>query len=266
MGTSPSIGVDEQCRFPIDLEREIFETTALSQPSTIADLLLVAQRVKNWVEPFLYRVIFICGSKRMDGLPRFTPRFDTRSRGGDAILGACSGVTELFLSHGVSGDMTAVLEAMFNLRRLTVEIDPLFSGKPIDFAHPLFRHLTHLEILDSARDRATSQWMGVTSLPTITHLAFSDQAFCPIFSDILAKWAQLQCLVFLCNDPEQIAAARRLAEDPRFVASGTMDVYLDWQRGVRGGQDYWSRANAFIARKRAGKVEPFVYEMAPVDP
>ncbi|KAK7000973.1 hypothetical protein R3P38DRAFT_1801042 [Favolaschia claudopus] len=43
--------------FPPELEREIFEICALSQPPAIITLLLVAQRVKYWIEPLLYRTM-----------------------------------------------------------------------------------------------------------------------------------------------------------------------------------------------------------------
>jgi hypothetical protein len=33
------------------------------------------------------------------------------------------------------------------------------------------------------------------------------------------------------------------------------DFRVDWLRGVHSGEDYWALADAFIAAKRAGRVE-----------
>ncbi|KAJ7121829.1 hypothetical protein C8R43DRAFT_1136349 [Mycena crocata] len=44
---------------PVELEREIFEIAAHSRPRSVPTLVLVASRVKVWVEPFLYRTIFL---------------------------------------------------------------------------------------------------------------------------------------------------------------------------------------------------------------
>ncbi|KAJ6564485.1 hypothetical protein B0H19DRAFT_79022 [Mycena capillaripes] len=44
---------------PEDLEREIFEISAHSQPVFILTLMLVARRVKIWLEPLLYRTIVL---------------------------------------------------------------------------------------------------------------------------------------------------------------------------------------------------------------
>ncbi|KAJ7438923.1 hypothetical protein B0H11DRAFT_2103436 [Mycena galericulata] len=47
-------------RLPSDLEREIFEWTAIAYPRMILHLFRVARRVKLWVEPYLYRLIYVC--------------------------------------------------------------------------------------------------------------------------------------------------------------------------------------------------------------
>ncbi|KAJ6529223.1 hypothetical protein B0H19DRAFT_1193455 [Mycena capillaripes] len=44
---------------PVDLEREVFETTALMYPKSTPKLLLIARRVKFWIEPLPYRVVCI---------------------------------------------------------------------------------------------------------------------------------------------------------------------------------------------------------------
>ncbi|KAJ7056012.1 hypothetical protein C8F01DRAFT_1234059 [Mycena amicta] len=55
--TMPATDVDP--RLPPELERRIFETTAVMHPDFIPKLALVAHRVWTWVEPFLYRTVSI---------------------------------------------------------------------------------------------------------------------------------------------------------------------------------------------------------------
>ncbi|KAJ6543046.1 hypothetical protein B0H19DRAFT_1172653 [Mycena capillaripes] len=56
-------------RLPPELEVLIFETAALSHPAAIPKLMLIAHRVKHWVEPLLYTVVFLPldRRKRSDG-------------------------------------------------------------------------------------------------------------------------------------------------------------------------------------------------------
>ncbi|KAJ7615762.1 hypothetical protein DFH06DRAFT_1108000 [Mycena polygramma] len=56
---NPSQPWDVEPRLPPELECSIFEMAALSCPSSIPALVRVAQRVKYWVEPILYRVVFL---------------------------------------------------------------------------------------------------------------------------------------------------------------------------------------------------------------
>ncbi|KAJ7777678.1 hypothetical protein DFH07DRAFT_731106 [Mycena maculata] len=286
----------DECRFPLDVEREIFEFAALSDPATVPSLMLVAQRVKQWVEPLLYRVIML--SRRepkctMPGVLRFTVesflrRMKDKSpnflRGSvrhlclrnmirddsfshpriahdpqvDAILGACSEVSDLFLGYHISTGRDR-LATMPCLCRLTLEIDLLFEGYPVDFAHTLFRNITHLEVLDSA-DARPAAWPSIAAIPNLTHLAFSDPDFCPIFGAVLLASKRLRCLVFLCRDDESIEHARRRADDARFVISGRiLDFEMDWRDGAQGRDDYWDRADQFIAAKRACKIDGELY-------
>ncbi|KAJ7430211.1 hypothetical protein B0H11DRAFT_2138202 [Mycena galericulata] len=292
--TNPS--VSRQRAFPVELERVIFEIAARDWPVAIPSLMLVAQRVKQWVEPLLYRVIILSSQKsafHLHGFPRLTVGFLLRViqekppgflrdsvrhvfvrhlfRGDtdtawhprrvenpalDAILAACTGVADLFLGFGVSATRE-VLGAMSCLRRLTLEIDLLFDGYPVNFMHPLFRNITHLEVLDSASVRE-SAWPAIASIPNLTHLAFCDPAFCPIFASVLRTSSRMQCLIFLCADKVQM---EEMPEDPRFVVSGKVDFDADWQNGSRGGDDYWARADRFLAARRLARIEAAVYRI-----
>ncbi|KAJ7832485.1 hypothetical protein B0H13DRAFT_2370920 [Mycena leptocephala] len=68
--SSSSLMVEEL--FPslrLDLERQIFETAALSRPVSIPNMMRVAWRVK--VEPLLYRTLCF-SADNIDGIPRCT--------------------------------------------------------------------------------------------------------------------------------------------------------------------------------------------------
>ncbi|KAJ7472369.1 hypothetical protein B0H11DRAFT_2038757 [Mycena galericulata] len=49
--------MDTRLAFPVELEREIFETAATLHRQSIPSLLRVARRVLIWIEPLLYKVI-----------------------------------------------------------------------------------------------------------------------------------------------------------------------------------------------------------------
>ncbi|KAJ7880909.1 hypothetical protein B0H13DRAFT_938307 [Mycena leptocephala] len=83
---------------PLELERSIFETAAVSRPMFIVDFMLVAWRVKNWqvtlhvlmilmtmavgyrTEPLLYRVILLCRTqeRQISGFPVLPPEIMRR--------------------------------------------------------------------------------------------------------------------------------------------------------------------------------------------
>ncbi|KAJ7224649.1 hypothetical protein GGX14DRAFT_557508 [Mycena pura] len=62
---------------PAELERQVFELTALSRPVCIPRLMRVALRVKQWVEPLLYRTL-IFNKVLIDGFPRCTMEIFTQ--------------------------------------------------------------------------------------------------------------------------------------------------------------------------------------------
>ena len=49
--------------------------------------------------------------------------------------------------------------------------------------------------------------------------------------------------------------AAGLLEEPRFVEIPLSDFSHDWRHGVIHGEDYWAKADRWIARRRAGEVD-----------
>ncbi|KAJ7714002.1 hypothetical protein B0H16DRAFT_1619667 [Mycena metata] len=128
-------------RFPLDLEREIFEIAAAINPKTIATLLRVCHRIHAWIEPLLYSVIIAT-----------TPD--------DPVFDAIQHKSPTFLRNAVHHLITA------------------FGGE-------------------------------------------GDGARAPAF------------------------ASRLTSNDARAVVMAPSGYKQDWEKGVRGGDDFWVRAEAF---------------------
>ncbi|KAJ6533308.1 hypothetical protein DFH09DRAFT_1325811 [Mycena vulgaris] len=277
----------EASRLPPELERQIFEIAALSRPVTIPRPMLVAWRVNTWVEPLLYRIVFLTDT---EGLPHFTfeniLRLIREKPAGfmqksvrhlylwlqhkadmAVILPACTDVVSLFLVPG-GGEFYAALGDMRNVRRLAIEIGDLLMRQHFGFTHPFFHTITHLEAFDDEK-LPSSSWAGLTLAPYLTHFAFRNESetFLDIAADTtLLAWPRLHCLVLLSNLTGITAAGRmtceRLANDPRFVAISLVDFAGDWLCGARLGHDYWVRAEVFVADKQAEKVASSEYQIS----
>ncbi|KAJ6449371.1 hypothetical protein C8R45DRAFT_1114728 [Mycena sanguinolenta] len=271
--------------FPPELERAIFEIAATARPSSIPSLMRVARRTKEWVEPLLYRVIFVSGSIIADihGFPSIpldillaviaknptsfflssaTHIFLENPPGiepalwdcaVDTILTVCQGVKQLSISSSHIGHR-GWLDRLHSLRRLTVDVAPLFVPSAIDFSAPLFRHLTHLELLDTLDLFPTNiNISGHFALaPALTHISFHVFKLpLRVFDARIRTSPRIQCIV--CFISKQLV---EMPDNPdaRLVCMELKDRRKDWLRGVASGEDYWELAEAFIAAKHGGEV------------
>jgi hypothetical protein len=60
--------------------------------------------------------------------------------------------------------------------------------------------------------------------------------------------------------PSEASSASEFAQsltiiDPRIVVMAVADFRNDWQTAARCGKEFWSRAEAFVARMRKGEIE-----------
>ncbi|KAJ7509229.1 hypothetical protein B0H11DRAFT_1313457 [Mycena galericulata] len=282
---------------PPELERTIFETCALSSPTSIPTLILVAQRVKTWTEPILYRTICL-SHRRMFHFPHMTvdgllSAIDHKSASffaqnvrnlfiGDlelgsspsqeskiqAILTAFTGLTNLFADRLAIGTCTGVaflrpLGAVTSLQRISIALASLFKGNITNFLDPIFHHLTHLETRSpfylgthrpSYLARRAADWAGLALLPCLTHFAFSDGHAREAILTAVLRCPKLECCV-LFRPPQVDRAGWIPRGDVRFVAmSAPEDMGVDWLGVATGGDDYWVRAEAIIAARRASGV------------
>ncbi|KAF7374628.1 hypothetical protein MSAN_00347600 [Mycena sanguinolenta] len=270
---------------PLELQMEIFVLAARSRPVAIPKLMLVSWWVNKLVEPFLYRTIVF--SDPIKHYPAFRPDVLLRaiqskpasffrdsvrhlnfSAPGDrfseedarTIISACSGVVNLHVPS--QNLLTKVfLDLLPPVKRIYTNVEMLFHPSPVDFSHPSLSHLTHLQVFDWVREETANQWASLATLPHLTHLSFANcRRIFPVFRRILDTSNSLQILVLLTSGPlrrhdSDSQENELLTQDPRFVAMISLYYQWDWQMGVHTGQDYWARAENFVAKRKAGLVQ-----------
>ncbi|KAF7377257.1 hypothetical protein MSAN_00146000 [Mycena sanguinolenta] len=98
---------------PADLERTIFEITAFAAPECIPRLVLVAWRVKIWLEPILYRTLVIEGKRH-----NLIPFLDTLASKPAAFF--ADSTRHLFMDDFDPSAMRAILSACSQVENLWV--------------------------------------------------------------------------------------------------------------------------------------------------
>ncbi|KAJ7699025.1 hypothetical protein B0H17DRAFT_1196611 [Mycena rosella] len=276
-------------RLPPELERGIFELAADTYPTTIPTLLQVAQRVRIWVEPLLYRVLRLdilsphLAVKLLQTIKAKPPQFaassvqhvlllhssfgDRFNSDVESLLESCPSIINLAFIGGSAHISILPLLGNMHVQRLTVRLGDLFSDDrdpdAIDLGHPMFGSMTHLDLLDDLRG-----WMQrFSTLPALTHLAFTGPHLenLPIMQGILEASPRIQVLLlsffFGEEDDARLVAARIKFVDARVVVGLYGDYRTDWERGARSGDDQWIRAEKFVARKRRGEITEDCYFM-----
>ncbi|KAJ6495187.1 hypothetical protein C8R45DRAFT_164190 [Mycena sanguinolenta] len=278
-------------RLPPELEHRIFQIAALARPVGIPALMLVARRVKIWVEPILYRVVFLNGPTviykkdlRDLGLPIFTvDALEERSPNSfghvrhlcidDAFVGdtalegwllACIGATNLYAWITCSPHVIPLISSFTNVQYLTIDVRAL-CGTAVPL--PLFLTVTHLELLDFTDDgtQLKSVCRNILLIPRLTHIALNSSLDSNLSHAALRANTQLQCIVFV--SPATSLDASPLLDDDRFVCiDEELDYYKDWLNGAVFGEDLWSFADAFLAARRAGIIERSEYRIRNGEP
>ncbi|KAF8657828.1 hypothetical protein AX16_002144 [Volvariella volvacea WC 439] len=249
-----------QPRFPPEIEQYVFEVAARRSKRQIPSLMLVARRVKGWVEPILYQVVikgpesaFKSDLRRRRTLGRHVRSLCLLHEEYIDHLTFCPNIQNLALWFTPSQPTQAIhtLLSMLTLRRLSVyfhTLYPQFKTKHPDFKHRMFAHITHLEILDSDEDWPDSLVLeSLAHMPSLTHLAFDGERSQELCQRIFRRCNRLQVLVVLGIRSDM--ARSLVLGDPRVVL-GASDVWIeDWERGALGGKDFWKRSESeLIAR------------------
>lgn len=182
---------------------------------------------------------------------------DVHSDWSPDILRVCTR-TQNLASILVDPTLLPILLQM-DLRRLALSLKNLFSGwKHVDMTHPGFARLTHLDVFDDDIEEDLQIVPHVAALPALTHLCLNNGIPRDIMRAVLLACPRLQVLVS-CWHYAKASAGRDLAHnpplaDPRFVVGIYRRYDLDWESGAKGGPDFWSLADDFVARKRDGEV------------
>ncbi|KAJ7733072.1 hypothetical protein DFH07DRAFT_990444 [Mycena maculata] len=234
-------------RLPPELERYVFELSALACRNDIPSLLRVAHRVHVWIEPLLYEALILDYS--IQQLPNERCLTPTNSR--DDV----TGTSDLALWVPIPlPDLLPLLQVL-PLARLSADITHLFGGPlRVNFSHPAFRALTHLDVLAAGFD----DWHlygGLANMPSLTHLAFRDKFHPRVLHGALTHCGGLRALGVIWSARRGAVEVREgEVVDARLFVVVCADSVQDWETAARGGADIWARAEAFISKKSAGEI------------
>ncbi|KAF7289768.1 hypothetical protein MIND_01350600 [Mycena indigotica] len=291
-----TLAATSEPRLPAELERKVFRLAAKSDWQAVLPLLLVAQRVRVWVQPLLFHVVrindsphsrafianalanpAICSTVRYLSLEEPLQSMDKSIIA--PIVRQCILVAEVAISSfdfNTPEYLNAIASFQSN-RGLTVNIGSFFRPQAIDGMHAAFANITHLTLLDYILKEFVLTNLcastAIPALPSLTHLRLK-----LIYTLFPGSPALLQKLVGNCphlkllllvvdtdisHQPIPIDDMRALcASDPQtrimFIADKRRynRLWSDWEYSARGADNDWNLANDFIQRKRAGFVEP----------
>ncbi|KAJ7635701.1 hypothetical protein DFH06DRAFT_661208 [Mycena polygramma] len=274
--------MDGEPVFPADLEREIFETTALMHPGEIPTLLRVARRVFVWIEPLLYTVIRISDSeattamvhtlrKAMTSKP---PSFFHAVRHiilesseftvdilppetAQQLLVLCTRLESFGASYWHTSPALLPILAKLRVQRLSIMLQELFGAAAIQMSDPIFHSVTHLCLLgfDCHLEAALKQ---VPKLTMLTHLCLEYDYPChglpPELAWVLGACPRLMILLIQWHSSNGYQFQPPNLYDVRFVTRIYADYWGECEAGAKGHPDFWSEAEDFITRKRNGEI------------
>ncbi|KAJ7642187.1 hypothetical protein FB45DRAFT_366137 [Roridomyces roridus] len=277
---------------PLELEREIFEQAAYTDPLCVPSLMLVAWRVKIWVEPFLYRVLMLMGTnwKLEQGYPFVDDRHFTRASAmptdvlknsvrnlwlhwlphdaAESFISAAARVENLWVSMRFN-PTDSLLHAIGSVspKRLHTYVHDLLGLEDL-LTLPILSRVTHIEVLSVTTDKHAEIWQAFAQIRTLTHLAFAaeDSEFLDLCPSLLGACTTLRVLLYKTDSrdfdsTENFPVLCDLREDVRFVQMCHDNGARDWRMGALTGVEFWSRAEDFIAKRKSGEIDRLQYIM-----
>ncbi|KAJ7150712.1 hypothetical protein C8R46DRAFT_1123963 [Mycena filopes] len=271
-----------QPHLPVELEREVFETAALTNTSSIPTLLLVAQRVRVWLEPMLYRIIKVDKSAMAAVLQNAAktkpPSFfrdavrhiclafdDARSlQAVEEFLPLCTGLVTFTVFPPLYVDILPILLPILpkmQVKRLSAHLGVLFQDTPqgLHLTHAAFTSVTHLHLFDIISPYTGSDiYANIPTLPALTHLCLINKASPSQVGELLRDCRSLELLLVAIRGDAFHYAGISPITDIRFVVTTAMtgkDYRSEWEAGAMGFPDFWSRAVDFVERRRNGAVK-----------
>ncbi|KAJ7128812.1 hypothetical protein C8R43DRAFT_1027226 [Mycena crocata] len=263
--------------FPPELEREIFEIAAREHLPGISVLLLVAHRVRIWIEPILYETLMFCYPLGA-GLPVISSKgilqlLDSRPASFfhdsvrqllcadptqlelETILAKCSGAHNIYIPGSSRLTFLSLLKQMAPRRLHVTSLFHLFLPVLVDYSLPLFARLTHLDL---------SHWdflpesPNPAALPCLTHLAVQGPTASghTAIERALADCPHLRVLLVIRLNATAVnhELSAHFAHDLRFVQMLVPDPIADWKSGAMGGEDCWSKADAIVRERKLSRI------------
>ncbi|KAF7317334.1 O-methyltransferase family 3 protein [Mycena chlorophos] len=232
-------------RLPLELERDIFESVAGAEFAAIPGLLRVAQRVKLWLEPRLYRRLVIGGSSSRDqeslraALRKpdaflasavhqlvLDTEFEAQIKHDVPRLAVLSSVTQVAIVIGL--DVRTLLSVLpLRITRLTADFHDLFGvgayaapKRTTVVTHPILRSVSHLWLTRNTLlfpdPEGLAAMLGL--LPALTHLALfqsflygSDDDDLALPRKILAACPRLEVFVSIGDSGDFMRSVERLS-------------------------------------------------------
>ncbi|KAK7036221.1 tyrosinase central domain-containing protein [Favolaschia claudopus] len=290
-------------QLPLELERQIFETAAQKPSEIVKLFLVarrnanryhtllyrvvrfgdprktlrIASRLNSASPAPWSAVRHLCADWMLE-MPRFRD-----------LLSRCTKITHLYLStFNVDSSLLPILDNIrvqslaVNLRRLFMERsqDPddelddydedqaSWDSTPVDLEHPLFSSVTHLHSFDYIDSENVSakgiEWvLKLSTLPALTHLAFSNPPHPDILETILNTCPRLRVLI-LSFDAGTLYMDILDIEDPRLVVIPDREDEKDWELGAYGGDDFWIKAEEFVENKKRGDADGAFLRFSPL--
>ncbi|KAJ7137502.1 hypothetical protein C8R43DRAFT_1132103 [Mycena crocata] len=228
---------------PPELEQKILEISALSDSAVIPQLILVAHRVRIWIEPLLYRIISLdpCPSKNNILEHVFLKALESKpatfwqDHTNTYPWGNTSDLALFHVDYRFQWARFLPQMVTMPLCRLSTDLGELFRPVGLDFDHPVFAHLIHLTLLDISPG---SKWaVGLGRLPCLTHVSFDfprspypNGSFESFLRDIFARCNLLEVLVFRTKVKSLRGWLKHytyFADEPRAVVFGLDDFLRD---------------------------------------
>jgi len=249
--------------------------------------MLVARRVKIWIEPLVYECIVFSRANNWTRLKRIIaskppdflacnvksvcmPLFTVSTQEASEIISLCPGVQRIacWIDHrGTTEATTAIPWSIpiqtLALRRLSIELSHFLSLSVSFPAAHLMSGLTHLELIywDTHKEHYPAA-LDLAFLHNLTHLALrSDSARYQwplhMVAGVLSSCRHLKLLALVDYGVGDAALVRLGLRDPRAVLVISEVALHDWEPKAKrfhewevrlGTEDMWTRGEAMIRR------------------
>ncbi|KAF4618203.1 hypothetical protein D9613_011534 [Agrocybe pediades] len=257
-------------RLPVELQREIFVVAATSDPRDALQLVFVAKRVHEWVQPIVYEMVTLGANdallflRTMASVP---PKFlehrvkkmcltvSVRAQNARRILSTCTGVVDLAFWVDYIGifpdDPISLFISPLRLQRLSIEIKhfkTLFTD--LETRQTWWDTLTHLDLVFWTHDDEPAA-PELCQLSSLTHLSLRLRHSHPTTQSLTAILLACRCLkvLIILDDPDSSDTEDTISPmDPRIVwMPYPVNIVQDWEAQAKNEPHcIWSRAEDLV--------------------